>query len=623
MHLSFVENQNDPKAVLYSRCTIDLSSRDVRFKDVPCRNLEEVLGGAGRSLQFLAERTIANAYTPENPLVVNTGILTGSSVMTGLRSYFSAYSPLKVSNRGLPGAMWSAGSGKFGSKMRWTGIDELILEERSSEPIIIVLRRGTDGPTVEFKSAIHLLGLECCKKILVLKDEYPDAHFAVIGPAAENFESCYFGAVALSTENLLKSGDDKCRFAGRGGMGSVMAYKRIIAIVAQAPDQLGKLKPEIRDINKEIATGTGSRKFREKEKGGLGGTWANYEPLEPFNLLPQNNFRPKGDGMPKLMSRPEVEPHFVIKAESCFRCGINCHKNVYDKAPDGSRGRFRAKFDFEPVDLLSTNLGIHDPNLACDLISLVDHLGMDNVSLGATISYVLDYNERHPSGRILNGATFGEFEKIKELIEGAATGRYPEIGRGVKRLSEHLGETGYAMHSKGMEYPAYLPDTNPGYPFAIAGGHMSMATYLLLVAEGDTSLDYWVKAITERGLLQVRDDMTGICKFSVIGPDTLVKALKHEIGLEITTAELLAAVRRIFMRGLWLERKQGFERADYTLPSEVFDRHNHNLGKGPFITREFFSSLSEQVWSVFDREMDALDGTNPACELSCGANRRS
>ena len=80
-----------------------LSSRDILIEDVPCRNLEEVLGGFGRSFQILAERTVTNAYTPENPLIVNTGILTGSNVMTGLRAYFSAYSPLKASNKGLPG----------------------------------------------------------------------------------------------------------------------------------------------------------------------------------------------------------------------------------------------------------------------------------------------------------------------------------------------------------------------------------------------------------------------------------------------------------------------------------------------------------------------------------------
>jgi aldehyde:ferredoxin oxidoreductase len=608
MHLIPEAKRNDPAAVVYTRCTIDLPARDVRMEEVPCRNLEEVLGGFGRSFQILAERTITNAFVPENPLIVNTGILTGSSVMTGLRTYFSAYSPLKVSGKGLPGAMWSAGSDKFGCKLRWTGIDEMILEGRADGPVVIVLRRGAEGPTVEFKPADHLLGLTSHDKIMRLQKDYPqDAHFAVIGPAGENYEACYYGGVALSTENQLKSGDEKCRWAGRGGMGSVMGYKRVIAIVAQAPDLLGKLKPEIRDINREIGTGPGSRKFREASKGGLGGTWYNYTPLEKYHFVPQDNFRPKADGKVELMSREVVEPSVVVKAESCFRCGIQCHKNVFDKNADGSRGRFRAKFDYEPVNLLSTNLGIHDPDLAADLISLVDLLGMDSISLGTTISYVLDYNERHPEKPLFNGATFGDFEKVKELIEGTGRGRYPAIGQGVKRLSERLGETGYAMHCKGLELPAYLPDTNPGYPWAIAGGHMSMGTNLLLATEGDITLDYWIKAITQRGLFQVRDDMLGLCKFGNVSPQNAVQAVQQEIGIEITTEELLAAVRRAFIRGLWLERKQGFERSDYVLPSEVLDRPNSNLGmKGPFITHEFFASVSDQVWSVFDREIAAI-----------------
>jgi aldehyde:ferredoxin oxidoreductase len=606
MRTSFNGSRNDPRAVFYRRCTIDLGSRAIAIEDVPCRNLEDVLGGFGRSFQILAARNISNAYSPENPLIVNTGVLTASNVMTGLRTYFSAYSPLKVSNKGLPAAMWSAGSCKFGPKLKWTGLDELILEGRSNSPALIVLRRGPNGPVVELKPADRLLGLSCHQKIMRLRDGYADAHFAVIGPSGEHYEQCYMAGVALSTENQLKSGDDKCRWAGRGGMGGIMGYKNVIALVAQAPDQIAKLKPEIRDINKEASSGPGSRKFREKDKGGLGGTWSNYVPLEKFYFVPQLNFRPRADDRAKLMFRDNVEPQFFIKAESCFRCGINCHKNVYEKNADGTKGRFLAKFDYEPVNLLSTNIGIDDPRKAAALVSLVDHLGMDSISLGTTLSYVMDYNERHPDKRILNGATFGDFDKARELIEGAGRGRCPEIGRGVKRLSEQLGETGYAMHSKGLELPAYLPDTNPGYPWAIAGGHMSMATYMAVALEGDTSLDYWAKLITERGLYFVRDDLLGLCKFAGISPDNDVIALKHEIGLEITTSELQAAVRRAFIRGLWLERKQGYDRSDYMLPAEVFDRPNMKLGIAPFVTREFFSALSERVWAVFDREIAEL-----------------
>jgi hypothetical protein len=30
------------------------------------------------------------------------------------------------------------------------------------------------------------------------------------------------------------------------------------------------------------------------------------------------------------------------------------------------------------------------------------------------------------------------------------------------------------------------------------------------------------------------------------------------------------------------------------------------LGLGPFVTREFFSALSERVWAVFDKEIAAI-----------------
>ena len=390
-----------------------------------------------------------------------------------------------------------------------------------------------------------------------------------------------------------------------------MGSKNLIGIVAEAPDQVTKPPPEIRALNKEIATGPGSRKFREAERDGLGGTWANYEPLEKFHFVPQYNFRPSGDSRPERMFRSAVEPEFVIKAESCFKCGINCHKNIYEKADDGKRGDFRAKFDYEPLNLLSTNLGIDDPHEAWPLVAKVDQLGMDSISIGTTLAYVLDYNARHPDAPILNGARFGDVDKVAELIEQAGTGQCPEVGRGVKRLSEHLGEPEYAMHCKGVEFPAYIPDTNPGYPWAIAGGHMSMMTYMLLALEKDTSVDYWAKAITERGLYVVRDDLLGICKFAGLNVDVAAQALKHELGLDVSKDELLRATRRAFIRALWLERKQGFDRSDYTLPAEVFDRPNMALEIKPFITRAFFDELSAKVWAVFDEEIADIAASSP------------
>ena len=135
---------------------------------------------------------------------------------------------------------------------------------------------------------------------------------------------------------------------------------------------------------------------------------------------------------------------------------------------------------------------------------------------------------------------------------------------------------------------------------------MSMATFMLQALVGDTSLDYWVDAITQKGLYQVRDDLLGSCKFAGMNHKMALTALKGATGLEISQEDLLAAVRRAFLRGLLLEEKQGYGEADYTLPAQVFESPNPNTDTPPFITPEFFSELRAKVWAVFRPEMEAL-----------------
>jgi len=600
----------NPQAVLYSRCSVDLKTGDMNFSEVPCRNLEDVLGGFGRSFQDLATRRIDQAYCEQNPLIVNTGLLTGSTAMTGLRTYFSGYSPIKGSRKGMPSAMWSTGSGKFGAKLKWTGLDELVFENRSEKPVYVVIREGETGPVVELKAADHLVGLSTHDKIMALQPDYPDAHFAAIGPAGENWENNYMGAVALSTENQLKSKEDKCRFAGRGGMGSLMGYKNVLALVAQSSDKLGKPSELVKAANLNVIKGGGSARLQPLSRGGGGGTWAAYDVLQEFHAVPINNFRPQGNDLPEKLFRENVEPDYDIKSEACFRCGITCHNNISEKKADGSAGEFLAKFDYEPLNLLGTNIGIHDAGQAARLIQLGDNYGMDSISLGVTIAYVMAYNERHPEAPILNGCTFGDYDKARELVIQTGTGSLPEVGRGAMRLSESLGEPSYAYHVKGLELPAYQPETNPGYAWAIAGGHMSMGTYGLLTREGKSDLDSWVQGITEDKLQIVGFDMIGLCKFfdiaKGIGTRMVVDCLKSEFDFEVSTEELKGAVRRAFLRGLALEFRQGYTKAEFCLPPEVGEDPNPNIKLPNITSSEFIAELEKRVWDIFEPELEGL-----------------
>ena len=599
---------SDPSSIVYQRCTVDLESGSVAFAEVPCQNLEDVLGGFGRSFQILAKRDIKSAYSSNNPLIMNTGLLTGTNIMTGLRTYFSAYSPLKQSSKRLPAAMWSAASGKFGSKLKWTGLDEVIFENRSAKPVYIVISEEEGGSKVELKAADHLLGLTTHEKIMVLQKQYNNAHFAAIGPAGENYGNVLMGAIALSTENQLKSGEDKCRFAGRGGMGSIMGSKNLLAIVAQSQDKVPPLTDDAREVNKEIIKGAGSNKYQPLKQGGGGGTWANYQVLQAFYATPEKNFRPqKNDGLEELF--PEnVAKVTDLKTEGCFRCGIRCHHNIHRQGKEGKEGEFLAKFDYEPLNLFGANLGILDGRKVGELIQRCDNLGMDAISLATTIAYVLDYNERHPDHPIVNGATFGEFEKVLELVTQTGNGLCPDIGCGVKRLSETLGDTDYAMHVKGLELPAYLPETNPGYAWSIAGGHMGMGTALAYAKDGDVSLEYWVNAITKTGLLQVGYDIFGLCKFIGVlsNHELIAQAIKGGTGLEVSQDDLEQAVRRSYFLGLALEHKQGFSNQDYTLPARVFDDPNPNIEMPNFVTRDFFEQLKARIWEVSNPEIERI-----------------
>jgi aldehyde:ferredoxin oxidoreductase len=600
----------EPGKILYRRAVVDLRSGAIRMADVPCRNFEDVLGGFGRSFQDLALRRITDAYSEDNPLIVNTGLLTGSTAMTGMRTYFSGYSPIKESKAGLPAAMWSAGSGKFGAKLKWTGLDELVFEKRSDKPVYALIREGEGGATVELKDAAHLLGLTTHEKIMALQQVYTGAHFAAIGPAGENWRQVTMGAVALSTENQLGSKEDKCRFAGRGGMGSLMGYKNLLALVAQSSDKLGPITPEVKKVNLNVIHGGGSARLQPISRGGGGGTWAAYDVMQAFHAVPINNFRPQGNALPEKLFRENVEKEYEIKSQACWRCGITCHNNIHERSADGKAGRFLAKFDYEPLNLLGTNIGLHEAGQAAQLIHLADNYGMDAISLGVTIAYVLSYNERHPQRPLLNGATFGDFARIRELVEQTGRGQRPEVGHGSKRLSEQTGEASYAYHVKGLELPAYLPETNPGYAWAIAGGHMSMGTYGVLIREGKADLESWVRAITEEKLQIVGFDMIGLCKFFDIAKgictEMVVDCLKSEIGLEVTTADLRAAVRRAFLRGLALELRQGYGKEEYTLPAEVFENPNENIKLPRIATPEFFQELSARVWAVFEPELPGL-----------------
>ena len=114
---------------------------------MPCRDLDDFLGGMDRAFRFLAYYDVDDAFSPAAPLVMSLGVFSGADLMAGLRGFFSAFSPLKVANNGRPLVMWSTASGKFATKVLEADIDEVVFIGRppawsssSCEKLMLVCR---------------------------------------------------------------------------------------------------------------------------------------------------------------------------------------------------------------------------------------------------------------------------------------------------------------------------------------------------------------------------------------------------------------------------------------------------------------------------------------------------
>ena len=124
----------------------DVSAGQVVTRDdVAVRDDMDFIGGIGRSFKIVAEYDVTDPFAPESPLVVNTGCLTGTAYMTGLRAYFTAYSPLKDQSDNVIGMLFV---GKLQTSLfdtaeksiRLTFIGSLILMVFSSIPNYFLAR---------------------------------------------------------------------------------------------------------------------------------------------------------------------------------------------------------------------------------------------------------------------------------------------------------------------------------------------------------------------------------------------------------------------------------------------------------------------------------------------------
>ncbi len=372
---------------------IDLAKKEFSFQPLGEEIARLYIGGKGYGTRLLYDRTEAgiDPLGPKNLLIFATGPLNGSVAPQSNRFAVICKSPL---TGGIGNATCG---GNYAYGMKRAGIDVIVVSNRSERPVRIEVNGDRDE--VEFFDATDLWGKGTYETQEILGKK--KAH-AVIGPAGENMV-LYAGIVSNE------------RIAGRTGVGAVMGSKRLKAISVTGtrklemddPEAFKKYTKEIREMFKgHPVLGSSLKRF---------GTAGIVNTTNGRGMLPTRNFQRGHFDEAMSISGEFMEDNGLVGVKSsCLHCPVTCGRDVL---VDGKRVKGP---EYETVALLGSNLEIGDLKKVSEWNFLADDLGMDTISLGATLSFAMELQER---GMFDVGVRFGDPEGIHNMDPKSLTHR--------------------------------------------------------------------------------------------------------------------------------------------------------------------------------------------------------
>ncbi|MFZ5565257.1 MAG: aldehyde ferredoxin oxidoreductase family protein [Thermodesulfobacteriota bacterium] len=433
---------------------VNLSTGKTGVYTVPEQLRRLYLGGKGLGLKLIYDRMSLDVdpLGGENIMAFMPGVLMGTGAPCTGRFCAVTKSP-------QTGIMASAScGGAFGMQLKTAGWDGLLVTGAARSPVWLLIT--ADG--AEIRDAGDLWGLDTGAVQQRLSEDKKTGVLA-IGPAGEN--RVLFANIA--------SGH---RFLGRGGMGAVMGAKNLKAIVARGGVyRILPADPDLFEKAQKRAAGYIKSNTMTSATYTSFGTRANVMPSNRANILPVNNFSDGHDDRAVNLSGEVINKAHHTSHSTCKPCSILC----------GQKGQFggveQPVPEFETVGLLGSNIGIFDTNRIAEFNRICGEMGMDTISAGGTIAWVM---EAAAKGLVDSPLRFGSADGVAGALTDMAhrRGFGAEMADGVRALSEKYGGRDFAMHVKGLEMAAYDPrgSVGQGLAYAVANrGACHLSAYLI------------------------------------------------------------------------------------------------------------------------------------------------
>jgi aldehyde:ferredoxin oxidoreductase len=567
------------------------------------------LGGMGFASMLLFNETPRglDPLGAENRLIVAPGLLTGTGIPTASKTIFIAKSP-------LTGGFGKASAGAtIGPPLKKAGYDLLVVEGQSPNPALLSIA----DDTVEVEDAGDLWGKNVRETADVLKTRFGGYATAVIGPAGENL-------------SRIAGIDSNERQAARTGLGAVMGSKRLKAILVKGTsnveyadakalhDLVIKWTKSIKEhVDSQLDMKYGTGEFYSWMNRDMGvhpsRNWQQGYFQKSFNNVKEGELVPLD---PYLWS-----PKYTIRNKPCPNCTKPCGRIV--KVDSGEyAGTELDGPEYETMYSLGSNLEIDNFEALCHIHMTCDLYGLDALSAGLTVSWAMEAIEKNLLAEDdLDGIAlrFGNVEATLKVLRRMAY-REGKVGAllsdGVRAASERLGKSSshFAIHSKGLELPAYDVRGIKGMALAVAtavrgGDHLTAVVY------GTELVGKWWKfsgvdrfSTQNKGYevkvhedLMTLYDVVGVCKFTrqMFFAEAYPEMLRAVTGMEMSVTDILTVGERVYNVQRAFNAREGLDRRSDTLPPRVFeDPIPNGSSKGSFLRGSEFERMLDDYYQA-------------------------
>lgn len=551
---------------------VNLAEEWVESECVPERWLKRYLGGKGLGARYLYEELdpSVDPLSPANRLLLMLGPLAGAAPH---EQRYAAVTKSPLTN----GFLDSYSGGAFPARLAGSLPDYVgvVIQGRADDPVVLHLRDGD----ADLRPAADYWGLDTVETCRA----FEDAAVACVGPAGE-------AGVAYATI----ASDDANHHAGRGGAGTVMGDKRLKAIVAHDAPR-----------DREDPAGLRERYEGAYRESATGQWLAASDLVETVEVA---------DEIGALATRGWQAGVF----EGAESVGVEAVRDRAVGREHGDMGGFRVETpngEYVPRGASAMSLGavlsIDDFDAVAHLGEVCDRLGMDLISAGNAVAWVMRASEKEALDRDLS---FGDKEAARDLIEDIAYRRTrlgDALATGVDAASADLDIDVSIPSVKDMSAPAYDPRAARSMALAYATSDRGACHRRARPVEREafdghhwTDADRVEAVVTEQTVRAVLwslvvDDFVGETLREDLGAEWL-----HAVGFDHNRDDLWTVGERVWTLVRLFNVREGMDRSDDSLPETFTKPLDGGPADGEAVSLDQFEDLLTQYYAAREWSME-------------------